>query len=389
MREGGFLFSDHRNSIQYQTEFSVYLEEATTLFYSRKREELLEKYVGPQYARQVKTLIERERRLCERSLPAISHDVIMGIMKRELLVNVEPDRFLEQRGVGVVHMMANKQFEELKIVWEIHNGLNGCLQSIADIMNKWIREEGHRIVSADDLMKQGKWSPVVDDLLTLHDHASTMLTDCFNEAPMMKRSLGNAFESFCNKTMPSGVPGVAEMIAKRVNAMLKTGREKGETRMTEEETEGMLESICKLLNHVKEMDIFCSWTEKYMARRLLDDRFISLHLEQTMVKLVKVVLGGGYTRKLERMITDLEASAELNDQFSKWCANDGLDKMDTEDSSNKEKEKEKKEMEDGKGDDAMVLDSALKEMAAVVVYKKERYEHIQFRILTTGFWPDG
>ena len=101
-------------------------------------------------------------------------------------------------------------------------------------------------------------SMMVEELLTFKAKLDELLTAAFGGSPAFTHTLKESCENFIN--VRQNKP--AELIAKYIDAMLKTGN-KG---TTEEEVESKLERLLVLFRYVNGKDVFEAFYKKDLAR---------------------------------------------------------------------------------------------------------------------------
>lgn len=70
-----------------------------------------------------------------------------------------------------------------------------------------------------------------------------------------------------------------------------------------------------VFKYVEDKDVFQKFYSKMLAKRLVNGTSASDDAEGSMISKLKEACGFEYTSKLQRMLTDMSLSKELNDQF--------------------------------------------------------------------------
>lgn len=70
-----------------------------------------------------------------------------------------------------------------------------------------------------------------------------------------------------------------------------------------------------VFKYVEDKDVFQKFYSKMLAKRLVHDTSASDDAEGSMISKLKEACGFEYTSKLQRMLTDMSLSKELNDAF--------------------------------------------------------------------------
>lgn len=73
----------------------------------------------------------------------------------------------------------------------------------------------------------------------------------------------------------------------------------GTEKMSDEETEGQLDKVVKLLAYISDKDLFSEFYRKKLARRLLNDFSASDELERSILSRLKQQCGAQFTSKVK------------------------------------------------------------------------------------------
>ncbi|KAI7862751.1 Cullin [Spinellus fusiger] len=153
----------------------------------------------------------------------------------------------------------------------------------------------------------------VDALLDTHRKYNDLVQTAFSGEAGFVASLDKACGEFVNrnqicKTSSSKSP---ELLARFCDSLLKKSAKNPE----ENELEDVLNSIMTVFKYVEDKDVFQKFYTKSLAKRLVNGTSASDDAEGSMITKLKEACGFEYTSKLQRMLTDMSLSKELNDQF--------------------------------------------------------------------------
>lgn len=76
--------------------------------------------------------------------------------------------------------------------------------------------------------------------------------------------------------------------------------------------------VVKLINYLSDKDLFSSFYQKKLSRRLLADKGTSDEIEKNVLTKLKQAHGPQYTSKMEGMLNDLQLAKDQTVQFSKY-----------------------------------------------------------------------
>lgn len=75
-----------------------------------------------------------------------------------------------------------------------------------------------------------------------------------------------------------------------------------------------------VFKYVEDKDVFQKFYSRMLAKRLVNNTSASDDAEGSMISKLKEACGFEYTSKLQRMLTDMSLSKELNDKFKERMA---------------------------------------------------------------------
>ncbi|OQS06850.1 Cullin family protein [Thraustotheca clavata] len=153
---------------------------------------------------------------------------------------------------------------------------------------------------------------MVASLLTFKENLDKMLNQAFRTDVNFVHALKSAMEQAIN-AKPSRP---AELIAKFVDAKLKTGNKDG----SEREIEALLDRVMVLFRYIQGKDVFEAFYKKDLAKRLLLGKSASFDLEKAMISKLKTECGSSFTNKLEGMFKDIDLSRSVMVQFQQHHA---------------------------------------------------------------------
>lgn len=104
---------------------------------------------------------------------------------------------------------------------------------------------------------------------------------------------------------------MSEMLAAYSDNILR----KGGVKLPEEQYEEYLSKIVQLFTHLIDKDLFIEVFRSYLAKRLLNEKSLSIDHEKTMISHLKMSCGPQFTKKLEGMLTDLSLANEESKKF--------------------------------------------------------------------------
>ncbi|UJR36138.1 hypothetical protein I4U23_028872 [Adineta vaga] len=183
-------------------------------------------------------------------------------------------------------------------------GLN-VINDLREAFGNYIKIRGRTLVIDPD-----KDDKMVDELLDFKEKLDRFLHECFHSNEKFSNILKDSFEYFINQRLNKP----AELIAKAVDARLRTGNKEA----SEEELEKILDKLLILFRFIHGKDVFEAFYKKDLAKRLLVGKSASVDAEKSMLLKLKQECGNVFTGKLEGMFKDMELSKDIMTAFEQY-----------------------------------------------------------------------
>lgn len=164
---------------------------------------------------------------------------------------------------------------------------------------KYVRSAGLSILSdkAND-------KTMVESLLKFKKEMDDILANAFQSEDLFSKALRDQFASFINSR--GDVP--AEMMAKYIDAVLRSGNKK----FDEHDLETQMSQLMDIFRFIASKDVFEAFYKKDLAKRLLLNKSASSDAETSLLKKLRVECGPQFTSKLEGMFKDIDISRDYN-----------------------------------------------------------------------------
>ncbi|KAH8180040.1 cullin family protein [Sarocladium implicatum] len=249
----------------------------------------------------------------------------------EKLIRKHLNEFLTMDGTGLRWMIDNDKLEDLSMVYKLISRIDEKKQALREILQKRIVELGleiEKVLKSTDFSTapgegdddgEGakktlnpaaqqtaaaiKW---VDDVLRLKDKFDNITHLCFQDDLIVHSSITKSFTDFINMFHRD-----AEYVSLFIDDTLRRGI-KGRT---EAEVDQQLEKAINLIRFIQDRDLFQTYYQRHLGRRLLQGKSESHDVEKQMLSRMKQELGQNFTSKFEGMFRDLETSDELTTRY--------------------------------------------------------------------------
>ncbi|KAJ4419098.1 hypothetical protein N0V85_001157 [Neurospora sp. IMI 360204] len=332
------------NQRLYLTLFEPRYLEASTEFYRKECEKLVQEANCSTWLRHAQRRLNEERERCGTTVSIMTTDKIASVVEKEL-IEAKLDVFLAMEGSGLKPMIDNDRLDDLSILYQLISRVDSTKSALKVILQRRVRELGQEIekalkntdfsvvsAAAGDGEDAGeaaekakaqtlnptqqqtaaaiKW---VDDVLQLKDKFDRILSDCFWDDLLLQSAITRSFSDFINSFNRS-----SEYVSLFIDDNLKRGIKT----KTEAEVDAVLDKAIVLLRYLSDRDMFERYYQKHLAKRLLHGKS-EIHTEKEMVSRMKSEMGNHFTSKFEGMFKDMELSKDLTDNYRDHIASLG------------------------------------------------------------------
>lgn len=166
----------------------------------------------------------------------------------------------------------------------------------------YIKKTGLRLMHVPDLN-----ASLVPEVLSLKQNVDEILKSAFQRNSGLVKAMKDAFENFINirRNKP------AQLLARFVDQCMKpSGKATGE-----EDLDGLLDRVVVIFRFVNGKDAFEAYYKRDLAKRLLYGKSASVDAERAMLQKLRAECGPDYTKSLEGMLRDMDASGDLSEKF--------------------------------------------------------------------------
>ncbi|KAG5981422.1 hypothetical protein E4U55_002955 [Claviceps digitariae] len=321
----------------YLTVFEPRFLSNSETFYGAECQRLLREADTSTWLRHAQRRLNEELDRCgttiePETLPRVSTVIDQQLIARHL------SEFLSMEGSGLKWMIDNDKVEDLSILYKLISRVEEQKTSLRQGLQKRIVELGVEIETvlrntdfstaqadgdeAGEAEKAKTLNPAaqqtaaaikwVEDVLRLKDKFDNLLTQCFQSDLGIQTSLNKSFSDFINMFSRS-----SEYVSLFIDDNLKRGI-RGKT---EAEIDAILEKAIVVIRYLLDRDLFQTYYQRHLARRLLHGKSESHDVEKQIISRMKQELGQQFTSRFEGMFRDLVTSSELTSTYREHAAN--------------------------------------------------------------------
>ncbi|SAL96780.1 hypothetical protein [Absidia glauca] len=295
-----------------KSNFSVYREyfetpfiDATEVYYKTESEKFISENSVPDYMKKAESRLAEEENRVEMYLHASTHKVLVSKCEVVLVKN-----HAEVISDGFQQLLNLDKQEDLHRMYTLLARIPDGLDPLRVNFESHVRKAGLGAVERIGQQEKEAMDPktYVEALLEVHKQYNDLVQTAFNGEAGFVASLDKACGEFVNrnKVCRASTSKSPELLARFCDSLLKKSAKNPE----ENELEDVLNSV-----YVEDKDVFQKFYSKMLAKRLVNGTSASDDAEGSMISKLKEACGFEYTSKLQRMLTDMSLSKELNDQF--------------------------------------------------------------------------
>ncbi|KAI8068663.1 Cullin [Gongronella butleri] len=300
-----------------KSNFSVYKEyfeqpfiEATEVYYKTESEKFISENSVPDYMKKAEARLAEEENRVEMYLHESTHKTLISVCEVVLVKN-----HAEVISDGFQQLLNLDKQDDLHRMYCLLARIPEGLDPMRVNFEAHVRKAGLSSVERIGEQEKDAVDPktYVEALLGVHKQYNDLVQSAFSGEAGFVASLDKACGEFVNrnKVCRTSASKSPELLARFCDSLLKKSAKNPE----ENELEDVLNSVMTVFKYVEDKDVFQKFYSKMLAKRLVNGNSASDDAEGSMISKLKEACGFEYTSKLQRMLTDMSLSKELNDQF--------------------------------------------------------------------------
>ncbi len=177
-----------------------------------------------------------------------------------------------------------------------------CIKALQDAMIHTIAKSGEEIM-ADDKMEAHNFTLVLFELDEKYNEIVTMACNNDSNFRLAKKK---AFQQFLNSSDKT-----ARALARYTDYLFR----RQVRQLSDDQLEAKINSTIRIFSNLSDKDIFEGFYRKALAKRLINNRGLHNEGERMMIARLKAECGPIFTKKMEVMLSDLQASEDFLREF--------------------------------------------------------------------------
>ncbi|KAF7725837.1 hypothetical protein EC973_009261 [Apophysomyces ossiformis] len=294
----------------YKEFFETPFIEATEVYYKTESERFISENSMPDYMKKAETRLAEEQSRVQIYLHESTHKPLISKCETVLVKN-----HAEVIWGGFQSLLNLDKQADLHRMYSLLARIPEGLAPLRQIFEAHVKKDGLGAVERIAQQEKDVMDPklYVDALLEVHKKYNDLVLSAFSGEAGFVASLDKACGEFVNrnKVCKNSSSKSPELLARFCDSLLKKSAKNPE----ESELEDVLNSVMTVFKYVEDKDVFQKFYSKMLAKRLVNGTSASDDAEGSMISKLKEACGFEYTSKLQRMLTDMSLSKDLNDQF--------------------------------------------------------------------------
>ncbi|KHJ43802.1 cullin family protein [Trichuris suis] len=271
----------------------------TEAFYSYEAEEVLRNNPVTEYLKRVEMRLNEEQRRCSMYLCSSTL-----VKLDQVLVDIFIARRMDMLKSEFQSLLSSDRCSDLKRMYELCSMVEKGMCDLKDCLEEHVLSQGlAAIEKAGDAVSTDP-KLYVTTLLNVYNKYNTLVNVAFRSERAFVASLDKGFKS--NSRSP-------ELLARYCDLLMRKSTKSPE----EADIEAMLSDVMIIFKYMEDKDVFETYYNKLLAKRLVGQLSASEDAESAMISKLKQTCGFDYTIKLQRMFNDVRVSKNLCEEYKR------------------------------------------------------------------------
>lgn len=285
---------------QGELDFERIFIQRTWAFYEQESGDQVKKVPMREYLKYAWERLKYEEETVSALMAPITQEKLMKCVRERMILDQMTSLFPKPTGSSLKLLFAAKDFESLKLLYEMVNGVFG-VEALAAEWTAFIRSHGQ------ELMSRGNDFRTIEGIAGFKLQIDGIIRDCFQSDPVMQGTLKDAFETVMNGR---GIRS-AELLALYIHQKLQNAQADDSVG-----NEAFLSMALLLFRYLHRKEAFDAFYKRTLAQRLLfQQNRDNLALERLFINKLREECGGGFVSRMESMLKDVEQSSEMTRAF--------------------------------------------------------------------------
>jgi len=311
----------------YKEHFQVPFLQATEVYYTGESARVLHEAGVPFYMRKVETRLFEEEDRVSRYMHPTTKEPLITKMEHVCISNHK-----EALHAKFVDLLKIDAVDDLKLMYNLLARVDAGLEPMKALFEKYVKAVGLEAIQTQQAEANEKPQVFVNIILGVFRKYTNLINTAFRADPGFVAALDKAFREFVNHNAVCDTDGpgtkgqnqvakAPQILGKYCDIILR----KGANNITDEmEMDRTLNDVVSIFKYFPDKDVFMLVYSKLLSKRLINDMSASQDAESAMITKLKAAQGFEYCMKLQRMITDMTLSKDINTDFQTYLESKGV-----------------------------------------------------------------
>lgn len=259
-------------------------------------------------------ILEKEEERLHNYLPANTVNKVLSMLKENLFFS-QSSHLLKS---GLKDLLKNQNISELKHSYIIFSQDQKSLDILLNIFKSYIKEHFQTLIEKNESQLSISDGPreviyktnFVEEFINFYAMNLKILNEAFNSSNLLNVAHKEVLENIQSSNVKFNnsylLPFYLDKNFKKSpnNHSSECGK--------------IIDNIIGIFPSLPDKDVFIDVHRNLLSNRLLNEDFISLDLEKTLINKVKLLCGVNYTSNIEAMVGDYLSNKDLNENYKIW-----------------------------------------------------------------------
>ncbi|VDO03574.1 unnamed protein product [Rodentolepis nana] len=255
------------------------------------------------YVQYVKRRIKEEEDLVTMYLNRSTRKSLTIVLNDALITKQMPFLFSSLQS-----LVTDENWHDLNLLYSLLSRVSNGVERLREEFKKTILAAGLEIVQNSGNLSE-KDRELIPRLLKFRDALNVCVKESFQCDASCNRIVNDAFEEFINRRPNKP----AELLAKYIDLNLRGNKRS----QFGEDFDKEIDNLMILFRYINGKDVFKAYYENLLCKRLICGRSASVDAEKAVLSRLKDECGPEYTRAMDQMFRDVEASEDLSEKFQR------------------------------------------------------------------------
>lgn len=308
-------------------------------YYNLKVDELQKLQSGSKFVNQIIQIIKDEDSRFKEFFPDSTIELLKNVMYKDLVLsNIQ--EILNLENDGLQKWIDTDNYDILSKIYILNGKIDPDKTILKNSLRSLVLKNGKELKAVSkpeskdediDLIDDSKKKKIkkpnsrelatqfainyIKNFLILKSKYDQIIINSFQDDIEIYREVESTFSIFLNEN---------NRIQEYLSLFIDDNIKKSLKNKTSDEVEKVFNDAILIFKFIKDKDIFEKYYKNHLAKRLLNQKFISINLELLFINKLKLEAGSTFTAKFEGMFRDIKISNDISKNFKSFSDSSSL-----------------------------------------------------------------